>query len=151
MNSPLSIFPSLPINQTQAKPGANLQLSLSFSDPLVKISLRRCHPHFASWWRQPAGCLSGLFLLLFYAGMVCWSVLVWFLIVLFWFCLCCKVGWAKHAGSKLYLQILLLNYYTVDCCRGFIFQFLLFCISSHKITLIPLNKLFWLVGIFFCS
>ena len=99
---------------------------------------------------EPACCASDLFLLLFHAGMV-WSVLLWFIIVMFWFGLDGKVGWARHVGSKLYLQILLLNYCTVACCRSLIFLFLSFIIYGHKITLMPLNKLSWFVGICFCS
>ena len=85
-----------------------------------------------------------LALLICQAGMVC-SVLVWFVIVMFWFGLDGKVEGAKHTGSKLYLQILLLNYCTVACCRALIVLFLLFIISGHKIMLIPLNKLSGLV------
>ena len=156
------------------KAWATLEIPSSFSDPLVKIYLRRRHAQKINngafsqkkkknfiaicleildlevnkndcigskvkefCWNgefcllvelhqkgsAPAGWASDLFYYFFHASMV-WSVLLWFVIVMFWIGLDGNVGWATHSESKLYIQILLLNCCNVACCRGLIFQFL---------------------------
>ena len=104
----------------------------------------------ASERSAPAGCASGLF---YYFSLLVWSVLFWYGLLLLCSCLVwmARLDEPNIPDPNFFLQILILNYCTLACCRALKCLFSLFIISGHKIMLIPLNKIFWLVGIWFCS